>query len=460
MADGCPACHKAGWKNQKDNHPTMKQDVRAKEQLKQGNKEGEGAEIFRDFLRGAVREALWELMQEEVEGLCGPRYAPRENGGYRRAGSESGVMYAGGKKEGIVRPRVRRRRENGSEEEVRLESYRQSRRVENIEAEVFGQMHEGVSTRGAGRLSGETISAATASRMWMERSAGKLEELRGRDLSAQRYFGLMLDGVFLSQEVVVIVALGITTAGEKQMLDFAVGSTESYEVAKELLGRLRQRGFRAEQGMLAILDGAPALRKAVREFWPRAVIQHCLVHKERNLYGYLRRADHAECRRLMARLRAAQGEEAGREALGALRGFVGPRNAAAMAGLDEAGDDLIALHLLNVPATLNASLLSTNLIENAILNYRRQIARVSRWRLETDQVARWTATAMLWVEAGFRKIRGGADLPQLLASLQAHANLDALGCVTNSALRAAAPAEQTFSTPPRASHLSPVTAQP
>jgi hypothetical protein len=85
--------------------------------------------------------------------------------------------------------------------------------------------------------------------------------------------------------------------------------------------------------------------------------------------------------------------------------------------VEEAGDDLIALPLFNVPANRNASLLSTHPIENAILNYRRQIARVSRWRLETDQVARWTATAMLWVQTGFRQIRGYAELPKSPARL-------------------------------------------
>jgi transposase-like protein len=41
------------------------------------------------------------------------------------------------------------------------------------------------------------------------------------------------------------------------------------------------------------------------------------------------------------------------------------------------------VHLLNVPATLHLSLLSTNPIENLMRNYRRQIVKVTRWRAET-----------------------------------------------------------------------------
>ena len=108
---------------------------------------------------------------------------------------------------------------------------------------------------------------------------------------------------------------------------------------------------------------------------------------------------------------------AGREALGHLRAFLRPLNAAATLSLDEAGEALIALHKLNVPATLNVSLLSTNAIENVMRNYRGQTARVARWRLETNQISRWTATALLHVERGFHRIKGYADLPKLVVAL-------------------------------------------
>ena len=50
-------------------------------------------------------------------------------------------------------------------------------------------------------------------------------------------------------------------------------------------------------------------------------------------------------------------------------------------------------------------------------NYRGQTAKVSRWRLETNQLSRWTATALLHVELGFHRLKGHADLPKLVAAL-------------------------------------------
>lgn len=423
----------------------MKNKIKKQPETGQDNKTWESAELFHEHLRQSVRCALQELMWQEVEQLCGARYERGVEREHRRAGSEAGVFYRQGGKETIERPRVRRKSSSGEEKEVALHSYQRARSPQNIESEIFERMSEGVSTRGCGRLSGQSISASTASGLWVEGSLRQLEELRGRDLSQESFLGLMVDGVYLGRELVVVVALGITCTGEKRVLDFTVGSTESSEVVKGLLVRLQRRGLTTEGRLLAILDGAQALRKAVKELWPDALIQSCVIHKERNLHRYLRQSDHGECSRLLRRLREGQGEQAGREALQALRQFLSSRNAAALASLEEAGEDLITLHLLNAPATLHPSLLSTNVIENAILNYRRQTERVTRWQPQTNQVDRWSATALLWLEKGFRKIKGHADLPKLRLALARPAPAGA--GVTGSPLRGVPTPSGTPSTP-------------
>ncbi len=94
------------------------------------------------------------------------------------------------------------------------------------------------------------------------------------------------------------------------------------------------------------------------------------------------------------------------------------KSAAGLASLQEAGDELIALHVLGVPSTLHKSLLSTNLIENSFRNTRGKIGRVTRFRAETDQASRWLAYALLEVEKGFHRISGWRDLPALARSLE------------------------------------------
>ncbi|MEI6562613.1 MAG: hypothetical protein WCO68_11125, partial [Verrucomicrobiota bacterium] len=43
--------------------------------------------------------------------------------------------------------------------------------------------------------------------------------------------------------------------------------------------------------------------KGVKAFWPDAVIQDCVIHKERNIQSHLRKGDHGECSRLFNRMR-------------------------------------------------------------------------------------------------------------------------------------------------------------
>jgi len=376
-------------------------------------------EIFMTLLRDSLRTTAEEMLREEVEQLCGRSHWPEPAAEYRRAGSESGACYAGGRREVLLRPRVRRRGSNGIEREHVLTSYQAMRAPGNNASAVVKALGAGMSTRSQEWASEGVMSKTAASRHWIEATAANIARLRERDLRGSRFFGLMLDGVVLAADAVVVVAIGLTEDGHKHVLDFEPGASENAAVTAALIARLQSRGFGPLAGcrLFVVLDGSAPLHSAVIAAWPDALIQRCLVHKERNLYGYLRHGDHAEASRLWRRLRLAQGEEAGREALAELRNFLAPRNAAALTSLEEAGEELITLHLLNVPSSLNLSLLSTNAIENVMRNYRNQTAKVTRWQTATNQISRWSATALLRVEEGFRRIKGYADLPKLLVAL-------------------------------------------
>ena len=74
-----------------------------------------------------------------------------------------------------------------------------------------------------------------------------------------------------------------TSEGHKRVLNFELGSSENAEVAKDLMRRLTKRGFHCDRPLLSVLDGSAALRSAVKEFFPDAVVQRGLVHTERNI---------------------------------------------------------------------------------------------------------------------------------------------------------------------------------
>lgn len=379
----------------------------------------ENRDLFLSLVHDTLRRVAEQMLLDEVSALCGRSHYPQPGATYRRGGTEAGVCHAQGRREAIVRPRVRRRDADGTEREHVLASYQAMSEPANNAARVVTALRAGMSTRSQAWASAGVMSKSAASRHWIAASAAQVAALRERDLRGTEFFGLMLDGVALAADAVVVVALGLTREGRKVVLDFEPGASENTAVAQALVARLQARGFAPLAGhrLYAVLDGAAPLHTAVLAAWPDTIIQRCVVHKERNLHGYLRRGDHAESSRLWRRLRLAEGEKAGREALAELRRFVATRNAAGLASLDEAGDQLIALHRLHVPATLHVSLLSTNAIENVMRNYRTQTAKVTRWHLATDQISRWTATALLHVETGLRSLKGHTDLPRLIQGL-------------------------------------------
>lgn len=371
--------------------------------------------------RAVVRDLFLRVLEAEVTELCGPAYQRGTGRECYRAGSAPGGVVLMEKREKVSRPRARRRVAGGGSEEVRLNIYEAGRDAASLREGIVTALSVGVSTRDQERLhGGEGVKKTEASRLWAREGARLLEELRGRDLSGEGWLVLMLDGIFLAKELLAVVAMGVTEDGRKVILDFELGSQESSEVCSALLSRVKRRGFGPIEGhgLLAVLDGSEALKKATTAHFPEVTVQRCLVHKCRNLESYVRKGERAEVRCHFDRLRKVQGEEAAREVLGELERFLEGSNARALESLREAGDDLIALHKLGVPSTLNVSLLSTNLIENPFKNVRRKIGRVTRWRRETDQPSRWLAHALLEAERGFRRIRGHADLGALKEALR------------------------------------------
>ncbi len=380
----------------------------------------ETGEIFREYLRGGVRAMLAQVMAAEVAELCGPKYHPSEEATCSRAGSASGYVVWEGNREDVKRPRARRQKEDGSTEEVRLRTYESARQLDQLNAMIVRALSAGVSGREMGDVHPESpnVSKSSVSRLWIQAGGKLIDELRSRDIASRDWLVLMLDGIVLSKEQTAIVAVGVSSDGTKHILDFSLGSTENYEVCRDLMSRLVERGFAPPRRLLSVLDGSAALKKAVLKFFPDAVIQRCLVHKERNIRAKLSKRDWGKLARLFKRLREVEGEAAAREVLCDLEDFLGGRNAESLSSLREAGDELIALHKLGVPSTLHKNLLSTNLIENSFRNTRRKLGRVTRFRAETDQASRWLAYALLEVEKGFHRLSGWRDLPALARALE------------------------------------------
>jgi putative transposase len=80
----------------------------------------------------------------------------------------------------------------------------------------------------------------------------------------------------------MVGALEVTADGTKVPLGVVEGSTENATVVRGLVAGLRERGLDANAGILFVLDGGKALRRAVTDvFGTNALIQRCRIHRTR-----------------------------------------------------------------------------------------------------------------------------------------------------------------------------------
>ena len=393
---------------------TMKSNIGILAPLQAGIEDFKG--VFQEQIRTMVRNGLLDLMAQEVTDLCGRSQHP-EGGIFRRAGTEAVTIRTTSGKEKIAKRRVRAMQEDGSEMEVRLNTYEEIRSARGLFDEILEGMCHGASSSGVGKMT--DMSKGTVARAWKERSNELLTAFRARDLSGIDVLAVYLDGVFPGKERCVVVAMAIDVNGLKHLLDFEEGSSESAEVVTGLLERVTRRGLVVgrDRRVLVLRDDSAAIAKAVSGFWPDAVQQECLVHVERVVCAKLSYKHKRGFVEMMNVLRGVQGEAAGEEAFDGVLKYVKERNFAAFEALSARRDGILAFHRLNVPATLNVTFLSTNHIENVMGNARGTIGRVCRWHDETNQLARWMSVALLRAQSGFRRVLGHKELPDLVTAL-------------------------------------------
>jgi transposase-like protein len=239
----------------------------------------------------------------------------------------------------------------------------------------------------------------------------------GRRLDDVRLAVLMLDGIELKGRTNV-VALGITTEGIKLPLGLWEGSTENAAVATALLSDLVDRGLDVDQGVLCVLDGAKALRKAVRDvLGERTPVQRCVRHKERNVLEHLAERDRPSVKRRLRGAWALESHEASTGRLETLACELERSHPGAATSLREGLSETLTVTRLGVRGALKATLSSTNPCESMIECVRRSSRNVKHWQ-SGDMALRWSAAGMLEAERQFRRIIGYRDLAKLATAIE------------------------------------------
>jgi len=374
---------------------------------------------------GTGLQVMAAMFEEDVAGLCGPegRHNP-DRAGYRH-GAGAGSVTLGGRRVPVTRPRVRAADGSG---ELRLPSYDLFSSTEILGQLALEKMLAGLSSRRytaglepAGLAVEETAAATSksaVSRRFVAATETALAELMARRLDDLDLVAFMVDGVHFGEHTCV-VALGIGIDGTKHPLAVEEGSTENATLVTGLITGLRDRGLDVTRPILAVLDGAKALSRAVKDVFDKPLIHRCQQHKIRNVRDRLPEKMRTVTER---RMRAAYHAESALQAeslLTELAAELGKTHPGAAASLREGMAETLTILRLGVPPALARTLHSTNPIESMIEICREHSKNVKRWR-DGTMALRWCAAGMLEAGHQFRRVNGHLHLPKLRAALEAH----------------------------------------
>jgi putative transposase len=387
-------------------------------------------------IAGAAREGLLALavstglqvmtamFDEDVTRLCGPdgRHNP-ERAGYRH-GIEAGSVTLGGRRLAVTRPRVRAADGSG---ELHLPSYDLFGSTEVLGRLAMEKMLAGLSSRRyrhglepAGQVveaQAACTSKSAVSRRFVAATETALAELMTRRLDDLDLVAFMVDGVHFGEHTCV-VALGIGIDGTKHPLGVEEGSTENAAVVTDLITGLRDRGLNTSKPVLAVLDGAKALSRAVKDVFDKPVIHRCQQHKIRNVTDKLPERLKPVTEKRMRQAYHAESALKAEAELQALARELDKTHPGAAASLREGMTETLSVLRLEVPPTLARTLRSTNTIESMIEICREHSKNVKRWR-DGTMALRWCAAGMIEAGKQFRRVNGHLHLAKLRAALEA-----------------------------------------
>jgi putative transposase len=274
----------------------------------------ESRDVLTDICRQGARKMLAEAIEAEVADWIDAHSHLRDQDGHRqvvRNGSHpEREILTGLGPIAVKQPRVFDRRSPEHRERFTpnvLPPY--LRRTKTVDELIPWLYLKGVSTsdfpEALQALFGpdaQGLSANTVTRL----KAAWEEEHRAwskRSLKGKHYVYVWADGVHFNIRLedgrqCILVLMGATADGQKELIALADGYRESEQSWKELLLDCKSRGLEIEPS-LAIGDGSLGFWKAMRQVWDTTQEQRCWVHKTANVLDKLPKGSQAKAKQML-----------------------------------------------------------------------------------------------------------------------------------------------------------------
>jgi len=262
------------------------------------------------------------------------------------------------------------------------------------------------------------LSASTIARLkevWVEEH----KRWNERDLSAKHYIYVWADGIHmqarLEDEVqCILVIIGATPEGKKELIGFTDGTRESAHDWRGLLLDLKRRGLSIAPE-LAVADGALGFWKALGEVWPKTREQRCWVHKTANVLNKLPKSQQPKAKRALQEIWMAETRTDADKAFDAFIETYQVKYDKAAECLKKDRDTLLAFY--DFPAEHWKHLRTTNPIESTFATVRHRTTR-SKGCLSNK-----TALAMVFklvegAQKSWRRLDGHNQLPKIIQGVK------------------------------------------
>jgi transposase-like protein len=241
---------------------------------------------------------------------------------------------------------------------------------------------------------------------------------QGRDLSARRYVYVWADGVYLQARMeehaeCMLVLIGATPEGRKELVGFQVGVRESAQSWRELLIEVKRRGLTIAPE-IAVGDGALGFWKALDEIYPGTRHQRCWLHKIGNVLNKVVKSVQPA---MKADLREIHGAPTRAAAEGAVNVFVekyGAKYPRAAECLTKDQDALLAFY--DFPAEHWDHLRTSNPIESVFATVRHRTVR-TKGALSPITARLMVFKLVMAASKTWRRLKGENQLPKVVAGV-------------------------------------------
>ena len=277
------------------------------------------------------------------------------------------------------------------------------------------------------------LSAAVISRLtgeWKD----EYDHWQKRDLAARRYVYVWADGVYLQARMednaeCMLVLIGATPEGKKELVGFQVGARESAQSWRELLVEVKQRGLRIAPE-IAVGDGGLGFWKAIDEVFPGTRHQRCWVHKTANVLNKVPLSVQANMKKDLREVYLAPNRASAEVAIDVFADKYGAKYDKAVECLTKDRETLLAFYAF--PAEHWDHLRTTNPIESVFATVRHRTVR-TRGSLSATTAKLMVFKLIIAASKTWRRLQGQNQLPKVIGGVRFQDGIEVIEASSNHA---------------------------